>query len=345
MTKMNTSKTQTQQYLIIGGTTKAATTSLYYYLAAHPDVCPSTMKETRFFIDQNYPVQSASPIGWATDPDKFDETFFGSTSEKYRLEATPDYLYSTGTPQRIKDRLPNTKVVFLLRDPITRMVSWYKYARQRADIPEGMSFSEYAEKQLNHEYFEEAKQHRLELDQACSDTEQDTGLSVPPAYFFCALEHGRYASYLKNYFNILGPDRVSVYCYEDLCKDPQQILVDLCRFTSLSSDFYNDYDFKVFNRSRKMKSAKLNRAYDSLRSTIRKRTHNLPIHKGLRQLRLWTDPLYYRLNGQSMEKVEIPAALRERLVDYYKADVKLLEDMLGRSLPWSIQKAKEKVSL
>ncbi len=342
---MNASKTQEQQYLIVGGTTKAATTSLYYYLAAHPDVCPSTMKETRFFIDQNYPVQSASPIGWTTDPEKFDETFFGDASEKYRLEATPDYLYSTGTPQRIKDRLPNAKVIFLLRDPVTRMLSWYKYARQRADIPEGMSFSQYVEKQLNHEYFEEAKQHRLELEQEHSSAEQGASLAVPPAYFFCALEHGRYASYLQNYFDVLGSDRVSVYCYEDLCADPQSILVDLCKFASISSDFYDDYDFKVFNRSRKMKSAQLNRAYDSLRSTIRKRTHNLPIHKGLRQLRLWTDPLYYRLNSQSMEKVEVPTALREKLVDYYRDDVKLLEDMLGRSLPWSVQTTKEKVSM
>ncbi len=340
---MNASETQEQQYLIIGGTTKAATTSLYYYLANHPDICPSTMKETRFFIDQDYPVQSASPIGWATDPDKFDDTFFGDASEKYRLEATPDYLYSIGTPQRIKDNLPNVKVVFLLRDPITRMVSWYKYARQRADIPEGMSFREYAEKQLDHEYFEEAKKHRLELEEEYKNVEQDAGLTVPPAYFYCALEHGRYAAYVQNYLDVLGSDRVRVYCYEDLCANPQQILTDLCAFASLPSDFYNDYDFKVFNRSRKMKSAKLNRAYDSLRSTIRKRTHNLPIHKGLRQLRLWTDPLYYRLNGQSMEKVVIPTDLREKLADYYRADVKSLENMLEKRLPWSIQTTKERV--
>ncbi|MEO0645754.1 MAG: sulfotransferase [Cyanobacteria bacterium J06650_10] len=342
---MNTSETKEKQYLIIGGTTKAATTSLYYYLAAHPDVCPSTMKETRFFIDEDYPVQSASFVGWASAPDKFDETYFSDASEAYRLEATPDYLYSAGTPQRIKEMLPNAKVIFLLRDPITRMTSWYKYARQRADIPESMSFDEYVDKQLSYDYFAESKRHRLALNRGERNSEEELGQStIPPSYFFCGLEHGRYARYLQNYLDVLGKDNVKVFCYEDLCRNPQEVLIELCDFASLPYEFYTEYDFKVFNRSMAMKNAKLNRAYDSFRSKIRKRTHNLPIHKGLRQLRLWTDPLYYRLNGQKMEKVEVSLILREKLEDYYRDDVKLLESLLGKSLPWSIQTTKAKVA-
>ena len=324
-----------RQYLVIGGTTKSATTSLYYYLADHPDVCPSSMKETRFFIDEDYPVQPGSPIGWTNAPAKFDETYFPNASETYRLEATPDYLYSVGTPQRLKEMLPAAKVIFLLRDPITRMVSWYKYAKQRADISDTMSFEEYVDKQLSQDYFEAAKQGRIELTKAAQAAGQERDLSIPPGYFFCALEHGLYADYLQKYFDALGRENVKVCFYEDLCTDPKQMLMDVCSFASLSSDFYQDYSFKVFNRSRAMKNARLNRAYTSLRSSIRKRTHNLPIHKGLRQLRLWTDPLYYRLNGQSMDKVEISPSTREKLENYYRADVEKLKAMLGCSLPWS----------
>ena len=46
----------THHYIIIGGTTKAATTSLYFYLADHPNVCASNIKETRFFLDADYPL-------------------------------------------------------------------------------------------------------------------------------------------------------------------------------------------------------------------------------------------------------------------------------------------------
>jgi len=335
------SEQKEQQYLIIGGTTKAATTSLYYYLADHPDVHPASRKETRFFIDEDYPVPPSSKIGWSTAPGKFDETYFKGATERYRLEATPDYLYSTGTPQRLKDTLPDVKVIFLLRDPVTRMISWYKYARQRANIPESMSFEDYTEKQLNHEYFEEAKQSRLEIkakEAANKDrASEEMGFEgVPSSYFLCALEHGCYAAHLENYFDVLGRENVKVYCYEDLCVDPQAVLVDLCQFASMPESFYSDYDFKVFNRSRKMKSAKLNKAYSSLRAAVRKRTHNLPIHKVLRQLRRWSDPLYYRLNGQEMPKIEVSTTLQEKLNHYYKEDVERLEQLLGRTLPWSV---------
>jgi len=337
---MASSEQTKQQYLIIGGTTKAATTSLYYYLADHPDVHPASRKETRFFIDDDYPVPPSGPIGWSTTPNQFDSTYFKGATEQYRLEATPDYLYSEGTAQRLKDMLPDAKVVFLLRDPVTRMVSWYKYARQRANLPESMSFDEYVEAQLNHKYFEEAKQDRLaikEKEEKEERVKEEMGFeSVPPSYFFCALEHGCYAKYIKQYFDVLGRDNVKVYCYEDICTDPKAMLVDLCQFASLPADFYTDYNFKVFNRSRKMKSAKLNKAYSSLRASVRKRTHNLPIHKVLRQLRKWSDPLYYRLNGQEMKKIEVSPALKEKLDNYYREDVERLEELMGRTLPWSI---------
>jgi len=45
-----------REFLIIGGTSKAGTTSLYTYLADHPQICPSALKETRFFLDSDYPL-------------------------------------------------------------------------------------------------------------------------------------------------------------------------------------------------------------------------------------------------------------------------------------------------
>ena len=46
------------RYLIIGGTTKAGTTSLHAYLSDHPQVCASSIKETRFFLDRDYPLEA-----------------------------------------------------------------------------------------------------------------------------------------------------------------------------------------------------------------------------------------------------------------------------------------------
>ncbi|MEM9946359.1 MAG: hypothetical protein AAF810_09885, partial [Cyanobacteria bacterium P01_D01_bin.36] len=68
----------------------------------------------------------------------------------------------------------------------------------------------------------------------------------------------------------------------------------------------------------------------------RRRTHNHPIHKVLKQLRLWTDPLYYRLNSQKMQEIQVSPYLQSKLEKYYKDDVALLENLMGRTLPWSV---------
>ena len=330
---MSTSTKLKYQYLIIGGTTKAATTSLYYYLADHPEVSVSTLKETRFFIDEDYPVVPVS-AKWNAGSQDF-STFFKDSDTKCRVEATPDYLYSAGTPERIKSMLPGAKLVFLLRNPITRLVSWYKYARQRADIPTAMSFTEYVETQLERGYFEEAKENRLKMDQGQDAASMLGQRNIPSAYFLSALEHGKYATYLQPYYETFGAENIKVYFYENLCANPADILTDLCEFAGISPEVYADYDFKVFNRSTSMKSAVLNKIYADLRTAIRRRTHNHPIHKVLSQLRLWFDPIYLRLNAQKMEEVVVPPGIKAQLENYYQEDVEQLEKMLGRPSPWN----------
>ena len=47
---------------IIAGVTKAGTTSLFQYLHAHPDVCPSSTKETLFFKDHSTPDRAQAAV-------------------------------------------------------------------------------------------------------------------------------------------------------------------------------------------------------------------------------------------------------------------------------------------
>ena len=319
---------QQYNYLIIGGTTKAATTSLYHYLGDHPDVMLTSLKETRFFLDQDYPVQPQA-AKWQDGVEMFD-SFFQAEPSSLRVEATPDYLYSEGTPQRIHSFLPKARVVFILRDPITRLISWYKYSRQRNNIPVSMSFEEYVEMQLDGNYFELAKQGAS----SSNDLTSDSNIN----YFLSALEQGRYANFLKRYVDIFGADRVKVYFYEDLCADPRKIMIDICKFAQIDPELYSDYDFKVFNRSVKIGNAKIDQLYSDVRRFIRKRTHTLPVHSILRELRLKLEPIYLRFNSQAAEEVVLEPDIRQKLESYYADDVQNLESLVGRSTPWSLTK-------
>src|SRR6266513_2759700 len=96
------------KFLIIGGTSKAGTTSVFNYLTNHPQICSFT-KETRFFLDTDYPLPSDKRYE-KNGPEAY-LSFFESggyqPSENWRLEATPDYLYSPSTAHAIRKTLVN----------------------------------------------------------------------------------------------------------------------------------------------------------------------------------------------------------------------------------------------
>src|SRR5437763_2157232 len=134
-----------QRFFVIAGTSKAGTTAVFNYLEKHPEVVPSRTKETRFFLDADYPLPS--DFRCETDGVGSYLSFFPDLSpaktDSLALEATPDYLYSRNTAQRIRQHLARARLVFLLREPFSRLVSYYRFGQQMNEIPLTMSFDEY----------------------------------------------------------------------------------------------------------------------------------------------------------------------------------------------------------
>ena len=71
---------------IIAGVNKAGTTSLFVSLSTHPDVAPSSIKETGYFLPARYgaPLEPASV---------WDGYFADAGDRPVHLEATPSYFY------------------------------------------------------------------------------------------------------------------------------------------------------------------------------------------------------------------------------------------------------------
>ncbi|MEJ2257991.1 MAG: hypothetical protein P8X98_13525, partial [Woeseiaceae bacterium] len=108
-------------------------------------------------------------------------------------------------------------------------------------------------------------------------------------------------------------------------------MADLCAWCGLAPSFYAGYDFQVFNPTQAMKSARLIAAYRSLREALRLRVHDRPrLHHMLRLLRRRFEPALLRLNRGAQEEVQIPAATRSLLDDYYGDERAALARLLGR---------------
>ena len=292
-----------RKFLIIGGTSKAGTTSLYTYLADHPQICPSALKETRFFLDSDYPLPVSQ--GFNENLDGY-EAFFSecvTAENKVMLEATPDYLYSN-TARRIAELLPNAKIVFILRDPIERLVSWFKFARQRGMLDNNVSFEHYVRLQLVRPVMQET-----------------------PVYLR-ALDQGLYLRYLAA-FEAIMPDRLLILSYNHLKSDPAGFMKVICDFAGLDQDVFNDYAFRVVNESKEVKFQTVERLYVSIRRQIA--YHVIHHKKLLAFLKYCNKPFKLLLNHNHHihDKVEISDALMSELQSFYAKELLFLKTIFN----------------
>ncbi|MGA8218278.1 MAG: sulfotransferase, partial [Solirubrobacterales bacterium] len=106
--------------LIIVGGLKCGTTSIHHYLGLHPEIHMSKPKELNFFVEE---------LNWDLGLDwyrsRFDSRF------AVRGESSPHYTnlpYFEGVPQRIGEHIPDAKLLYMVRDPISRILSHWCHA-------------------------------------------------------------------------------------------------------------------------------------------------------------------------------------------------------------------------
>jgi len=101
-------------FLIIGAA-KCGTTSLHRYLDLHPEVGMSRLKEPHFF---NGREPWSRGVGWYAS--LFDPAFAQRGESSVGYSAFP---HTPGVPERIAAVIPDVKLVYLVRDPLDRLVS------------------------------------------------------------------------------------------------------------------------------------------------------------------------------------------------------------------------------
>jgi hypothetical protein len=291
-------------YLLVAGTIKGGTTSLYRYLADHPEICASSVKETRFFLDRSHPLPAQ--YRFEDGLDKY-ESYFGHCQDRWlRMEATPHYLYHAEAVPRIAQSLPQVRLVFSLRDPITRLVSVYRFLRQNNTISADMTFTQYVTTQL--------------------DAPDPT---APP--YMQAVARGCYTRYLQPYIAAFGHERICLIRFEDLKQTPEQTVGEICTFAGIDPHFYAGYDFQIYHQTQTMKTPGLHARYLHIRQRVRATVYDKPyLSQLMRSLQRYVEPLYLRLNKGADEQFDFPENLRARLLEYYQQEYEALRPVRQR---------------
>ena len=301
----------------IVGAPKAGTTSLYHYLGQHPQVYVSPLKEPNFFAAE---VREENCEPWlrrriARDNRSLRKFLSGPMTEKrfggiidtwedyVRLfahashesavgEASVCYLWSPTAPERIAGRIPDAKILIMLRDPAERAFSQYLQAFGSGEVR--WSFREHIQRNRHHR----SRQFCL---------------------YYPFLEFGLYSEQVERYMTRFGRN-VWVGFHEDFKEQPREMLRSIFQFLGVNTEFAPD----VTRHHMEAQVA----AWPAARCLKRVGAWRVAARVMPSSLR----PLIRRALIRKAETNRMDPADRRFLIDFYRDDVGRLANLLGRDV-------------
>lgn len=176
-------------HFVIVGAQRCGTTYLYRLLDEHPEIemANPLRPEPKFFLDDDL-----YPLGLPY----YESQFFSEAGTRVRGEKSTSYIESEIAAQRIKALLPEATVLVVLRDPVRRAISNYRFSVQNGaeDLPlaEAMHAATY-ERSWDRARF-----------------------SVSPYDY---LARGRYADYVERLARNVTREQIQVLLFEELVTD------------------------------------------------------------------------------------------------------------------------------
>ena len=188
-------------FMIIGAM-RSGTTSLWHYLMEHPEIFMSQVKEPMFFCDRQEQGWRMDGLSWWVETrEDYEDLFKAGAGYKAVGEASVLYLHDSGAARRIKEMIPQVRLICSLRDPCDRAFSEYIYRRMRG-VETRSSFLE-----------------AIRADQKRPQQEK-----------LLYLEQGLYYRHLTRYLEYFPKERLKILFYLDLSSDPGRVMREVFEF-------------------------------------------------------------------------------------------------------------------
>ena len=197
--------------LFIIGAMKSGTTSLHNYLNAHSGIYMSELKEPGFFVEE---------IAWHKGFSWYASLFAGASEELYIGESSTDYTklpFYKGVPEKIQAFNPDTKFIYIVRDPFERLVSHYWHAVRHVSTGG----------------------EKKDLYSACTQNIEFISFSL-------------YADQIKPYIDLFGLEKIFVTSFEQMIQNPAKCVNEILYWLGLESE-----EEKIFNKRWNAKPEKI----------------------------------------------------------------------------------------
>lgn len=215
----------------LAGVPKAGTSSLYAYLQQHPHVYMCWPKEPTFFggadllpdayrdrlvrgslrdrdgVQRHWRGLRVPGKRWLiAEWEDYLELFHDVRGEVAIGDASVDYFWLPSAAQAIHARVPDARLVFMLRDPAERL------------------FSEYLASLWRHPPFQSFRAQFLE---AADRADPWQGLKV---------HVGRYTAHLLRFWELFPRDQIRIHLYDDYRSNARAVLRDIFEFLGIDPD-------------------------------------------------------------------------------------------------------------
>jgi hypothetical protein len=138
---------------------------------------------------------------------------FGNVRDETAIgEASVDYFYLPSAAPAIHATLPDARLMFMLRDPVDRLFSWYLFNLRHHP---NTTFRAWVRAAMN-----------------------------PESASWRALDCGRYAVHLERFYSVFPRDHIRVYLYEGFCADAGAVLRDMFGFIGVHTDQPIDFSLR-----------------------------------------------------------------------------------------------------
>lgn len=282
------------------GAAKAGTTSLYHYLGQHPEVFMCPIKEPNYFAHNEILSQGLYyGESCVTSRSEYEALFAGVTDETAVGEASVSYLAYPETAGRIRELLPDAKIVVILRDPVVRAWSHYLMDARLGIVD--MTFCDIVFRRGDSDKLELCYQQYVEL--------------------------GMYWRHVSRYVSAFGANAVAVFFSEDLSAKPEELLETVCACIG-TNPCWLPSDLRRRNVYRVPRHPGIGRLYAS--SRLRQVAKWMIPGSLARQVKA--------LGLRAAESPTIPAQVASHLRQLYRSDVLCLQRFCGRDLSHWLEK-------
>jgi len=264
------------------GAQKSATSWVYACLYEHPEIC-APIKEIHFFSRSRFEKGKE----W------YESHFNKCDSGKKKGEFSTSYLYSTEAPLRIKEYYPDTKIIAILRNPITRAYSQYRNSIKSGEITEAESFDSYAQREVS------------------------------------VLEQGKYAEQLARYYALFKKEQILVLIQEDIDANPLAFMKRIYTFIGVDSSFVPSMLHTPVNTARTPKRVFIERIMHHTAEFLRKVGLDRVVW-GIRKIGI--PDIVRSFNTKKESPVNTPSYDARALATYFREDAEKLQEYCGRDM-------------